>query len=218
MQEIAGANPAVPTNPFRFAPVAQSIERRRPKAEAVGENPAGRTNYQLRGRSSASERLPDMQEAEGAIPSVPTILARVAQTTEHGGSNAGDEGETPSASAIFSGCNVSSRRPRSERGGRRCNSCHPDHFGWLAEQQCPGPENRVRFTPAWVAIPTPSAKSQPLTKGTKMKPIIRYQSQLLYRKSYKPIRIIHIRPDAKAMRYPFSRAGPQSKTYECKVH
>ena len=32
-----------------------------------------------------------MQEAEGAIPSVPTIHARVAQTTEHGASNAGDE-------------------------------------------------------------------------------------------------------------------------------
>ncbi len=31
----------------------------------------------------------------------------------------------------FSGCNVSSRRPCSERGGRRCNSCHPDHF-WKA--------------------------------------------------------------------------------------
>jgi hypothetical protein len=42
-----------------------------------------------------------MQEAEGAIPSVPTIHARVAQTTEHGASNAGDEGETPSASAII---------------------------------------------------------------------------------------------------------------------
>ena len=51
-----------------------------------------------------------MQEAEGAIPSVPTIHARVAQTTEHGASNAGDGGETPSASAIFSGCNVSRRR------------------------------------------------------------------------------------------------------------
>src|SRR6266478_3288791 len=50
----------------------------------------------------------------------------------------------------FSGCNVSSRRPCSERGGRRCNSCHPDHFGWLAEQQCPGPENRVSLQAAWV--------------------------------------------------------------------
>src|SRR5439155_23172350 len=91
-----------------------------------------------------------MQAAEGAIPSVPTIHARVAQTTEHGASNAGDEGETPSASAIFPGCNVSSRRPGSEPGGRRCNSCHPDHFGWLAEQQCPGPENRVSLQAAWV--------------------------------------------------------------------
>src|SRR6185369_4014671 len=67
-----------------------------------------------------------------------------------GGSNAGDEGETPSASAIFPGCNVSSRRPGSEPGGRRCNSRHPDHFGWLAEQQCPGPENRVSLRAAWV--------------------------------------------------------------------
>src|SRR5213592_3549228 len=38
----------------------------------------------------------------------------------------------------------------SERGGRRCNSCHPDHFGWLAEQQCPGPENRVSLRAAWL--------------------------------------------------------------------
>src|SRR5437773_10488939 len=72
-----------------------------------------------------------MQEAEGAIPSVPTIHARVAQFTEHGASNAGDEGETPFASAIFPGCIVSSRRLGSEPGGRRCESCHPDHF-WKA--------------------------------------------------------------------------------------
>ncbi len=37
-------------------------------------------------------------------------------------------GASPTLAANFSGCNVSSRRPRSERGGRRCNSCHPDHF------------------------------------------------------------------------------------------
>ena len=30
-----------------------------------------------------------------------------------------------------------------------------------------------------------------------MKPVIRYQSQLLYRKSYKPNRLIRIRPVAK---------------------
>ena len=30
-----------------------------------------------------------------------------------------------------------------------------------------------------------------------MKPVIRYQSQLLFRRSYKPARVIRIRPDAK---------------------
>ena len=30
-----------------------------------------------------------------------------------------------------------------------------------------------------------------------MKPVIRYQSQLLFRKSYKPTRVIRIRPPAK---------------------
>ena len=35
-----------------------------------------------------------------------------------------------------------------------------------------------------------------------MKPVIRYQSQLLFRKSYKPNRIIRIRPAAK-LRFSF---------------
>jgi hypothetical protein len=30
-----------------------------------------------------------------------------------------------------------------------------------------------------------------------MKPVLRYQSKLLFRKSYKPSRVIRIRPDAK---------------------
>ena len=52
-----------------------------------------------------------------------------------------------------------------------------------------------------------------------MKPIIRYQSQLLFRKSYKPDRLIQIRLAAKAIKFfrP-SRAGPQIKTYECETH
>jgi hypothetical protein len=33
-----------------------------------------------------------------------------------------------------------------------------------------------------------------------MKPVIRYQSQLLFRKSYKPNRVIRVQPDPKAMR------------------
>jgi hypothetical protein len=41
-----------------------------------------------------------------------------------------------------------------------------------------------------------------------MKPVIRYQSQLLYRKSYKPVRVIRIRPAVKAMTYRLPRAGP----------
>jgi hypothetical protein len=43
-----------------------------------------------------------------------------------------------------------------------------------------------------------------------MKPVIRYQSQLLYRKSYKPNRVVRIRP-AKPGRLFRPRAGPQLK-------
>jgi hypothetical protein len=45
---------------------------------------------------------------------------------------------------------------------------------------------------------------------------IRYQSQLIFRKSYKPNRIIRIRPLAKLnLVFRPSRAGPR-KLYECK--
>jgi len=52
-----------------------------------------------------------------------------------------------------------------------------------------------------------------------MKPVIRYQSQLLFRKSYKPNRIIRIRP-AQRLNVAFrpTRAGPQINMYECKTH
>ena len=51
-----------------------------------------------------------------------------------------------------------------------------------------------------------------------MKPIVRYRSQLLFRKSYKPNRILRIRPAQKAalMVRP-ARAGPQTQTYEYAV-
>ena len=102
----------------------------------------------------------------------------------------------------FSGCNVSSRWAlarghSSERGGRRCNSCHPDHFGWLAEQQCPGPENRVSLRAASVQSLHHPPISETSTKGNTMKSVIRYQSQLLYGRSYKPNRVIRLRPTAK---------------------
>ena len=48
-----------------------------------------------------------------------------------------------------------------------------------------------------------------------MKPVIRYRSQLLFRKSYKPNRVIRIRlaPKAALVVRP-ARAGPQINTYE----
>jgi hypothetical protein len=51
-----------------------------------------------------------------------------------------------------------------------------------------------------------------------MKPVIRYQSQLLFRKSYKPSRVIRIRPAAKLnLVFRPSRTGPENKNYECKT-
>ena len=45
-----------------------------------------------------------------------------------------------------------------------------------------------------------------------MKPVIRYQSQLLFRKSYKPDRLIRIRLAAKAIKvFRPTRAGPQPR-------
>jgi hypothetical protein len=45
-----------------------------------------------------------------------------------------------------------------------------------------------------------------------MKPILRYQSQLLFRKSHKPNRVIRIRPALKLnLVFRPSRAGPQIK-------
>ncbi|MDB6068115.1 MAG: hypothetical protein JWR26_4323 [Pedosphaera sp.] len=45
-----------------------------------------------------------------------------------------------------------------------------------------------------------------------MKPVIRYQSQLLFRRSYKPIRVIRIRPDVKRnLVFRSSRTGPENQ-------
>jgi hypothetical protein len=50
-----------------------------------------------------------------------------------------------------------------------------------------------------------------------MKPVLRYQSQLLFRKSYKPERILRIKPGK--LRFSFRPVGfgvkPQIKTHEC---
>ena len=54
-----------------------------------------------------------------------------------------------------------------------------------------------------------------------MKPVLRYQSQLLFRKSYKPNRVIRIRPTVK-LTFEFRpvRFGvkPQIKMYECETN
>jgi len=59
---------------------------------------------------------------------------------------------------------------------------------------------------------------QTLNERNPMKPVLRYQSQLLFRKSYKPNRVIRIRPSAK-LRFSFRPVGfglkPQIKSYEC---
>ena len=48
-----------------------------------------------------------------------------------------------------------------------------------------------------------------------MKPVIRYRSQLLFRKSYKPNRVIRIRPARKPVLVVRpARAGPQIDTFE----
>ena len=48
-----------------------------------------------------------------------------------------------------------------------------------------------------------------------MKPVIRYQSQLRPQRSYKPSRVIRIRPAQKvALVVRPARAGPQINTYE----
>jgi hypothetical protein len=54
-----------------------------------------------------------------------------------------------------------------------------------------------RLKPEVGALPTPSANSKPSTKGNPMKPVLRYQSQLLFRRSYKPNRAMRIRPTGK---------------------
>lgn len=46
----------------------------------------------------------------------------------------------------------------------------------------------------------------------------RYQSQLLFRKSYKPSRVVRIRPAAKLnLVFKPGRAGPQNQKYECET-
>src|SRR3989442_4725952 len=86
----------------------------------------------------------------------------------------------------------------SEGGGRECNSLHPDHFWKAGRYKLAAPVLKTGSARAEVgALPTPSASHSSFTKGDSMKAVIRYQSQLLFRKSYKPNRLIRLRPVAK---------------------
>jgi len=53
-----------------------------------------------------------------------------------------------------------------------------------------------------------------------MKPVRRYQSQLLFRKSYKPERVLRIKPAKLHVEFRPVRFGvkPQIKTYEFETH
>ena len=53
-----------------------------------------------------------------------------------------------------------------------------------------------------------------------MKPVLRYQSQLLFRKSYKPNQVLRIRPAKMNFMFRPARFGlkPQIKTYEHETH
>ncbi len=84
-----------------------------------------------------------------------------------------------------------------------------------------------RLKPEVGALPTPSAilavcqhLTATLNERKPMRPVIRYQSQLLYRKSYKPDRVIRIRPAKLNFAFRPVRFGlkPQIKTYECETH
>jgi hypothetical protein len=48
-----------------------------------------------------------------------------------------------------------------------------------------------------------------------MRPVIRYQSQLLYRKSYKPNRLIRIRPTKLNFEFRLVRFGLKPKFESC---
>ena len=69
------------------------------------------------------------------------------------------------------------------------------------------------FTPHPVSLSTINSQPNELN----MKPVLRYQSQLLFRKSYKPGRTIRIRPVKLKFIFRPVRFGlkPQIKTYEC---
>src|SRR5438876_11283187 len=123
---------------------------------------------------------------------------------------------------------VCTRPPTSEGGGRKCKSCHPDHFWKAGRYKLVAPVSKTGSAHTEVgALPTPSAilaVCQHLTatpnERKPMRPDIRYQSQLLYRDSYQADRVIRIRPAKLNFEFRPMRFGlkPKITTYECKTH
>ena len=80
-------------------------------------------------------------------------------------------GASPTLAAIFQGV-MSAADGRlhaatsSERGGRRCNSCHPDHSWKAGRYKLAAPVLKTGSARAEVgALPTPSASHSPSSKG-----------------------------------------------------
>ncbi len=118
----------VPSDPPFSRSVAQSLERAAWDREVAGGNPAVPTIFKLLSwpNTSGIRLLSGFMQVKilsaAPLPGGVKVARRPVKPFGVGAS--------PTLAAI-SGCNVSSRRPCSERGGRRCNSCHPDHF-WKA--------------------------------------------------------------------------------------
>ena len=132
----------LPFRPFQIAAVVEYTRHPSSKRNDAGGNPAGSAS--LRRRLRLGEPLPGSVKV-ARRPVKPLVLVRV-QVWQP-----------------FSGCNVSSRRPCSERGGRRCNSCHPDH---RMVGRAVMPRSRKPSEPSGCvgAIPTPSATFQTLNQ------------------------------------------------------
>ena len=135
--------------------------------------------------------------ASGSELRMAAHLGLVAQLAERPVVCGSVEGATPFGSAILS------LLPWSNTSGIRLLN-GTMQVGILPAAPLPGGVKVARrfVTPHGVgASPTLAANCspihQPSTKGNPMRPVIRYQSQLLYRKSYKPNRVTRIRPSAK---------------------
>ena len=119
------------------------------------------------------------------------VSARVAQSIEHGASNAGDKGENPFASANF----------------RKAAD-----ISWLQSVLKPGSAfSRGRGN-------TDAFRHLIINERNPMKPVRRFQSQLLFRNGYKADRVIRISPAKLNFNFRPVRFGlkPKITTYECK--